>query len=157
MTVEYFTPSKEDIEQAPHLLELLQLYCVYNDNGHLVGYDFEHLITQEQKDVVRSELLLNIIPSGHVEFTSHQPYDTARAKAMAKCFLENSPLQPLDNVSITEVGLTHGKSVNPKDFNPASVLLKLPDSKVGYRYRETKIIDGKLCTFYGQELPKDKK
>jgi hypothetical protein len=157
MTVEYFTPSKEDVEQAPHLLKLFQLYHIYNDDGHLVGFDFEHFMTQEQKDAFRSSLLLNITSSGRIEFTSHQPYDTARAKAMAKRFLENAPLQPLDDASITEVGLTYGKSADPKDFNPVSVLLKLSDSKVGYRYRETKIIDGKTCTFYGQELPKDKK
>lgn len=65
MTVEYFTPSKEDIEQAPEHLEILRLYMIYNDTGHLIGHDFVSLYTQEEKDAIRAQL-----ESVSIEFTS---------------------------------------------------------------------------------------
>lgn len=168
MCVEYFTPSKEDIEQAPARLLFYKIWGAYlskddllPDSAEMTIIDFSHLYTEEEKAAARRQLADNFhpFPFGSVEFTSHEPYDVARIKAMAKHVLECSPLRKLDDVSITEVGTAYAsKSGSLKDFTPVPVRSVLPDAQIKPSYRVTavKIIDGRKITFYAQELPKDK-
>lgn len=164
MTVEYFTPSERDIEQAPARLQFYKVWWdwihdtdLLPDQPEMTIIDFSHLYTEEEMNFHRQWLAIDITPS---PFGNSVWHDTARAKAMAKHALKNSPLRPLDNVSITEVSVTRGnESVKPKDFTPVAVQSALPAAQVNpnYRVKEVKTINGRNYTFYGQELPKDKK
>lgn len=169
MTVEYFTPSKEDIEQAPALLYFYKQWGhhlpkddLLPDQSEMTIIDFSHLYTEEEKASARRQLVGNIhpFPSGSIEFTSHQPYDVARTKAMARHVLGCSPLQPLNDATVVEVRTSYGsKSDISKDFTPVPTLSVLPpaQTKPSYHVKEVKTINGQKVTFYGQDLSKDKK
>lgn len=165
MTVEYFTPSKEDIEQAPHRLLVIQAQLenspILYSTDEMTVLDFSHLYTEEEKAIAKAILQEHIFPScfGNIEFTSHQPHNVAQAKARARHVLGNSPLQPPSEATVVEVQTSYGsKSGDPKDFAPVSVLSVLPDAQIrpNYQVKEVKVINGQKVTFYGQELPKDK-
>lgn len=122
MTVEHYTPSQEEIEQAPHRLLVIQAQLenspILYSSDEMTILDFSHLYTEEEKAAAR-QTLIGDRPScfGSVEFTSHQPYNVAQAKAMAKHVLGCSPLQPLNEATVVEVKTDYGsKAVNPKDY-----------------------------------------
>lgn len=167
MTVEYFTPSKEDVEQAPEHLEMLRLYMIYNDTGHLIGHDFESHYTQEEKDAIRAQL-----EPISIEFTSLMDFsESAHARDLARKIIargkpEDSnaaviselalPCQPIPPTFNPNFGVMKG---GPKDFTPVAALSVLPDAQIkpSYHVKEVKIINGQKVTFYGQDLSKDKK
>lgn len=156
MTVEYFTPSKEDIEQAPHRLLVIQAQLenspILYSTDEMTVLDFSHLYTEEEKAIARAILQENILPScfGDVEFTSYQPCTVRCTKARARHVLGNSPLQPLSEATVVEVKTSYGSmSGDPKDFTPVVVQSVLPSAqvksgkiKVSYKNTGIKTIEG---------------
>lgn len=136
MTVEYFTPSKEDIEQAPELLQMLRMYMVYNGNGHLIGYDFESLYTQEEKDAIRAQLEL-------------MPDSDAVISEFAL------PYQRVPSTFNPKFGVVEE---NPKVFTPISMTIKScePGDLLPKRIREVKRIGDRTYISYSYSSSEDK-
>lgn len=187
MSVEYFTPSEEDIKKAPNRLKDIQHWMENNPHIHFDGdmtwMDFEHLFTEEEKEVQRRWLLVAPVlgekevasdpKTVSVEFTAMMEYGKSpRYKRFAENVLKNMlrsnnysfPNAFTDNVGqalISEASLPcqpfPATNVS-KDFSQVPFVLKeLDPTKPTYSYRETRTINGKDYYFYFQEPPKDKK
>lgn len=161
MTVEYFTPSEEDIEQAPLLLIFYKRWGhhlpendMLPDQTEMYIVDFTDCFTPEERQAHRNWLTVGTIapkyvfPSPENNLSEHKDITIEFSSMMN--FGHSALARDLARKMITPG--------TPKDFSPGATQSVLSDAQVNpdYRVNAVKDINGYKVTFYGQELPKDK-
>lgn len=163
MTVECFTPSKEDIEQAPARLHFYKMWRTFiskddllPDQSEMCIIDFTDCFTPEERQAHKNWFLLTptfprfnfMSGGGHypehkditVEFTSLMNFgETVHAQDLARKIIAHSKgTPPMIN---PESGIIKG---NPKDFTPVPTLSVLPAAQIkpSYHVKVVNTING---------------